>query len=118
MATERKKKTVKTNSPYPLDGELVLGGVKLQLLVTRMNQKGMVALLKAGICHVGKHYQCHISLPTSNFPVQLEGQVFKTNDNVSTKTGKVERMVEVLFTKMGDAERARLGEFLSGGKKE
>jgi len=104
---------------YPLDGEMLHGTAKVMLDVIRVSPKGFVAHVRSGICHVGIHYQCTLTLTVSRLPVHSDGQVWKTYDGVDPKTRGVLRVVEVLFVKLADAERAKIRQFLSAiGQRE
>lgn len=121
----KQKKAVKVVkkkvSPYPFDGEMTHGTVKVLLSIERVSLKGLVARVKSGICHVGTHYQCQFWLPQSRAPVQVEGKVFKTFDrSIDPKdVKKIERLTEVLFIKMRDADQKAILSFMKAvGQKD
>jgi hypothetical protein len=118
VAADPKKKNVKVVkkkiSPYPIEGEMVHGAVKISLAIMRVSPRGMVAQVKAGMCLVGTHYQCQFYLPQSRFPVQVEGKVFKTYDRTTDLKNikKIERITEVIFINLNDAEKAKVSSFM------
>ncbi len=100
---------------------MVHGAVKVALSIVRVSPKGMVANIKAGMCVVGTHYQCQFFLPQSRFPVQVEGKVFKTFDRSTDPKDvkKIERITEVIFLNMNDADKAKVNSFIQAiGQKE
>ena len=126
MAVDPKKKKAvkvvkKKVSPYPIDGEMIAGGTKILLSIVMVSQKGMVAQVKTGMCHVGVHYQCQFFLPTARGPVRVEGKVFKTFDRSTDPKNikKIERITEVLFVKMTDEDKSKVSSFMKAiGQKD
>lgn len=128
MAAEAKakpKKNVKVVkkkvSPYPFEGEMISGAVKVSLSIIRVSHRGLIAQIKAGMCHVGSHYQVQFFLPQTRFPVHVEGKVFKTFDRSTDPKDvkKIERMTEVLFLKISNADKERITSFMNAiGQKD
>ena len=119
MAENSKSKAVKVIkkkiSPYPIEGEMILGAVKVPVAITMVSAKGFVADLKNnGICQVGVHYECHFTLPQSRYPMVVHGKVFKTFDrSVDPKDlKKIQRMVEVLFFDLKENDKAKILGFM------
>lgn len=122
-STQKKnvKGVKKKVSPYPFEGEMLHDGVKVSLSIQMVSPRGMIAQVTAGMCHVGTHYQCQFFLPQSRIPVHVEGKVFKTFDrSTDLKNIKsIERMTEVIFINMSDADRAKVATFMKTiGQKE
>lgn len=120
MEEPKRQKVIKKKiKAYPFDAEMIHGGAKVVMNVMRVTPKGFVAQVVNGICHVGIHYQCTLTLTGSRMPVVSEGQVWKTFDGLDPKTKGVQRMVEVLFVKLPDSERSKIHSFLTAiGQRE
>ncbi len=98
---------------------MVKGGVKVVLAIVRVSPKGLVAQIRSGICQVGIHYECQFTLPVSIYAVHANVQVYKTYDGVEAKTRKIQRIAEVLFVKLPDADQNKIRNFLTAiGQKE
>lgn len=120
MPNENNGKVVyKKVKAYPLDGEMSKGTSKVVIGVMRLMPKGFIAHVRSGIPHVGMIYSCVLTLPISGTVINADAKVFKTFDGIDPKTEKAQRMVEVLFIKLPDAENLKIRSFLSAiGQKE
>lgn len=114
-----KKVVRKKVSPYPFEAELFIGATKIQIDVLNLGLTGMVAHVKSGICFVGRHYSCKLSLPPSRIPLELEAQVFKTYDRAGDlKSIKANRMVELVFVNLKDNVKSAIKSFRSSIKQK
>ena len=121
MAVDKKKKVVvrKKIKPYPIEGVMMKGTVKVVLAIIRISPKGLVAQIRSGICQVGIHYECQFSLPVSVYAVHAHVQVYKTYDGIESKTHKIQRLAEMLFVKLPDSDQNKIRGFLESiGQKE
>lgn len=81
-----------------------------QARILRLELIGFLADVDSKILVVGDVHQVDFELPVLHFPVSQSTKIIKTYDR--TREGKVERLVEFHFEKIGDDTKNNIIAFL------
>lgn len=100
---------------YPIPASLSAQAIKADVQIVKLEAHGFMAYVRTGVLHVGVHYMCEINLPFGQGLLQTPGQVFKTYDHVNPNKGQVNRVAEVLFTKISETDKARIRGAIKAG---
>lgn len=103
--------------PYPFEGTIEHNGVKKQLKVIYINQKGLIASLAKQFVMVGDRYQITFELPVLSEYISTPVRVMKTYDKpLEAKAQQVERVAEFQFEKLTEEHKARIVSFITAIK--
>jgi hypothetical protein len=102
------KKKIK---PYPISVQLTGTSGVLKGKIIKLVPKGFIVNLEGSFVHVHETYKVAFEIPLARHDINSDVIVIKTYDR-STPEHDIERLAEVHFTHLSDADRKNIQSFL------
>lgn len=103
---------IKKVKPYPILVQMIGKTGTLAGQIIKLVMQGFIVDMQGKVLKVGDLYQVTFELPVLKEQIQQNAKVIKTYDRPNIQTHGIDRLAEIRFTAISDAQQTSILKFL------